>query len=103
MCPHDADAVLVFDRESKTTSFLQHKSLQPGGKKYVGICQGSDQRLYCAPFDANDVLVINPFPGWGEEEISFIPNPRSGEKKYMGICLAADGRLYCAPQNASSV
>ena len=32
----------------------------PGGKKWIGICWAEHERkLFCAPFDASDVLVID--------------------------------------------
>ena len=70
-----------------------------GGIKYSDICAGPDGLLYCAPFNASSVLVIDPCA----RTLSFINGAGDLGMKYYGICAGPDGLLYCPPFNASSV
>lgn len=88
--------------------------------KWKGCALGSDGKLYCAPYNANVVLVIDPgqdgklsYIGDNDDNNgdtnsgissdvanSFIP---TGDCKWSGIAAGVDGRLYCAPCHANSV
>ena len=70
-----------------------------GGIKYSDICAGPDGLLYCSPFNASSVLVIDPYA----RMLSFIEGAEEGGLKYLGICAGPDGMLYCAATAASSV
>jgi len=69
--------------------------------EYSDICLGPDGNLYCCPFDANNVAVLDPSTG----KIDILQHDRLdlGNELYSGICLGPDGRLYCAPCAASNV
>lgn len=67
--------------------------------KWSGIAAGADGLLYCAPCNADTVLVIDP----QTHEISHIPGAGAAKFKWSGIAAAANGRLYCAPSQASTV
>ena len=67
--------------------------------KYRGICAGPDGLLYCAPWNAPTVLVIDPWT----RTLGFIKGAGETGEKYFGICAGPDGRLHCGPCNASSV
>ena len=55
--------------------------------------------MYCAPFNASRVLVVDTFNGM----LSFLEGAgEKGGSKYAGICAGADGKLYCAPHSASA-
>ncbi|CAE8625226.1 unnamed protein product [Polarella glacialis] len=64
---------------------------------WSGIAMADNGKLFCAPQDANAVLVIDP-DTWA---LSFIPlaplHLGTLKDKWAGIVKAADGRLYCAP------
>ena len=42
------------------------------GEKLHGLCEGPDGRLYCAPHNASQVLVIDPTA----ETVAFLPGER---------------------------
>ena len=58
-----------------------------------------DGLLYCSPFNASSVLVIDPC----SRTLRFIEGAEEGGLKYFGICAGPDGMLYCAATAASSV
>ena len=60
-----------------------------GGIKYSDICAGPDGLLYCSPFNASSVLVIDPCA----RTLSFIEGAEEGGLKYFGICAGPDGML----------
>jgi streptogramin lyase len=64
--------------------------------KYVGITSASNGKLYCAPFNATQVLEIDPVTG----TTTLIGSVYAGTYKYVGITSASNGKLYCAPFNA---
>ena len=68
-----------------------------GGSKWNGIAECGG-RLYCAPYHAKEVLVIDPATG----TTSTIPCGVEGGWKWPGIAECS-GRLYCAPFNAKEV
>src|SRR5690606_3528679 len=70
-------------------------------EKWAGIALGPDGKLYCAPYRAPDVLVIDPATGTAERT-DFGLN-LSGAGKWRGIALGPDGRLYCCPSFSRSV
>jgi streptogramin lyase len=67
--------------------------------KYVGITSASNGKLYCAPFNATQVLEIDPVTG----TTTLIGSVYAGTYKYVGITSASNGKLYCAPFNATQV
>lgn len=66
--------------------------------KHDGIALGSDGMLYCAPANAQEVLIVDP----KTRDISRLPVP-PGQRKYSGIARGRSGSLYCAPFNAGAV
>merc|ERR1712032_1737957 len=66
-----------------------------------GIALAADGKLYCAPCNAADVLVIDPVSGTH----SFLRDKDLGTTggKYRSIAAAGDGKLYCAPLAAADV
>jgi hypothetical protein len=69
-------------------------------RRWAGIsaCGG---KLFCAPFDDNDVLVIEPTEG-REANITYTPTKKSGPQKWQGIA-ALDGYLYACPCRETSM
>jgi hypothetical protein len=59
----------------------------------------SNGKLYCAPFNATQVLEIDPVTG----TTTLIGSVLAGNYKYGGITSAANGKLYCAPHAANQV
>src|SRR5690606_39266792 len=60
-----------------------------------------DGKLYCAPYSATDILVIDPATGTAERTDMGVD--LSGSNKWNGISVGSDGRLYCVPYSSSYV
>merc|ERR1719229_2057781 len=73
-----------------------------GNGKYVGIAASPTGKLYCAPWNASEVLSIDP-TGSEDPPFTFITEAGDEPSKYHGLCAAADGKLYCAPHSSSKV
>jgi hypothetical protein len=67
--------------------------------KWAGAVLGPDGCIYCAPFNAESVLVINPMM----QRCSVIEGVPPGTAKWMGAAASADGLIYFAPFNADTV
>ena len=75
-----------------------------GGNKFIGIAKGDNDKLYCAPFHASVVLVIDTTTSPATlSTLSPLPDGVSGTHKFAGIAKGDDGKLYCAPFSASVV
>jgi streptogramin lyase len=68
---------------------------------WVGGALGGDGKVYCAPFQRAEVLVIDP----ATSAVSYlnVPNFPLVKDKYAGAVTGPDGKVYCVPYNASSV
>src|SRR5690606_14651855 len=62
---------------------------------------GPDGRLYCAPFQATDILIIDPASGTAQRTNMGVD--LSGTQKWQGIAAGPEGKLYCAPFNATDI
>ena len=72
-----------------------------GSSKWYGACLGPDGKIYCVPFTAPDVLIIDPATGTAAR--SAMTADLSGSNKWYGACLGPDGKIYCVPYNATDV
>ena len=106
--PHDNKAALVVDSSVPSGSASQHSFIHDIArsrkhselaKKYAGIaaCSG---KLFCAPFNYDSVLVIEPTDG-RKPKTRHIPT-RSGLSKWHGIA-ELNGCLYACPHRESSM
>ncbi|CAE7837401.1 unnamed protein product [Symbiodinium sp. CCMP2592] len=123
--PGRARAVLVIDSNTHELHYLWDGELfdEAGAVQYVdedgdpipdylaadvqlwsGIAAAHNSKLYCAPCDADCVLVIDP-GNWKLYTLGLNPPcvDSTSANKWSGICLAEDGRLYCAPSCAGSI
>ena len=73
-----------YDRQR--ISFIQGAGSE-GVLKYNGIRAGPDERLYCAPYNASKVLVIDP----ETRKLSFIEGVGEGGMKYYVYVRAPMG------------
>src|SRR5690606_32774188 len=69
--------------------------------KWYGIAPGPDGKLYCAPYNATDILVIAPVAGTATRTDMGVG--LSGTSKWIGIAAGPDGKLYCAPNSATDI
>jgi len=72
-----------------------------GSNKWSGIAAGADGKLYCGPYEATDILIIDPVAGTATR--SAMGATLTGSAKWNGIAAGADGKLYCAPFNATDI
>src|SRR5690606_40013431 len=72
-----------------------------GSLKWHGIAEGPDGKLYCAPYNATDILVIDPASGTAQRTNMGVG--LLGDNKWSSIAAGPDGRLYCAPYSATDI
>eukprot|EP00631_Chrysoreinhardia_giraudii_P003534 CAMPEP_0197416622 /NCGR_PEP_ID=MMETSP1170-20131217/2897_1 /TAXON_ID=54406 /ORGANISM="Sarcinochrysis sp, Strain CCMP770" /LENGTH=108 /DNA_ID=CAMNT_0042943533 /DNA_START=314 /DNA_END=636 /DNA_ORIENTATION=- len=70
-----------------------------GMKKWSGICACND-KVYCAPFNADSILVIDAANSDVVRTIDC--GGVRGPGKWIGICACND-KVYCAPNDADSI
>jgi len=107
--PCDAVNVLVIDPSTWHLSTIDLNDA-PGGTpcdlqhKWSGIALADDGRMYCAPWCASSLLVIDPaYDTTAYVEVAAW-DPWSEYRAYQwsGI-VAARGRIWCSPDNADSI
>ena len=69
-----------------------------GTFKFLGAILAPNGKIYCAPDNSTEILVIDPVTN-----ITFTFGNFSGGGKWAGGVLAPNGKIYCAPNNATSV
>lgn len=113
-CPQNANSVMVIDTlNSDAISYFDQVGVQSdaddgalnGAAQWYGIYQGADGRLYCVPFNATEVMIIDP----SDDSITFIDttgvvafgagNLGAGGK-WDGGCVYGD-YIYCSPSDAT--
>src|SRR5690606_7205113 len=65
-----------------------------GGSKWSGIAAGPDGKLYCAPYDATDILVISPDFLLGlyfKDEYGYLSLPGGGILRRMDVGSIVQG------------
>ena len=69
--------------------------------KWWGGVRGPDNKIYGIPFNAEDILIIDPVTNTATR--STMGADISGSNKWASGCLGPDGKIYCVPYNASDV
>src|SRR5690606_16529834 len=69
--------------------------------KWSGITAAPDGKLYCAPHNAADILVIDPVAGTATR--TNLGADLSGGLKWSDITAGPDGKLYCTPSYATDI
>ena len=62
--------------------------------KYLSLELANNGKLYAAPFDALQVLEIDPVAG----TTTLIGQDLGGDYEYTSLALANNGKLYAAPR-----
>eukprot|EP00928_Gymnodinium_smaydae_P030233 TRINITY_DN22533_c0_g1_i1.p1 TRINITY_DN22533_c0_g1~~TRINITY_DN22533_c0_g1_i1.p1 ORF type:complete len:364 (+),score=66.45 TRINITY_DN22533_c0_g1_i1:116-1207(+) len=86
-----------FEIEDRELKFIS--GVGGGPCKWSGAASGPDGNVYCAPFNADSVLVV-------ETEVRSLRHLHGiphGRSKWSGAVAGADGKIYCAPYDAESV
>lgn len=72
-----------------------------GSDKYYGNTLGADGKIYCIPYDATTVLIIDPVAGTASTT-NFGLTLTDGDK-WSGGVLAPNGKIYCAPVDSTTI
>jgi len=67
--------------------------------KYSDICVGPNNKLYCSPFGAPTILVIDT----EERKFSCIGTIIPGDSQLSSICAGPNNQLFCSPEKANYV
>lgn len=96
----------VVDADTISTDF-SISSDQP--QLWWGAVLGGDGKIYCVPYNATRVLVIDPSVQSPVGRLSFLSASAGdaaimgGPRKWSGGALAPDGRIVCAPFDSDKV
>ena len=69
--------------------------------KYNSSCLAPNGKIYCSPFTANNVLIINPSNN--SIDTSTISGFPAMTRKYSGAVLSMDGNIYMMPRDRTDV
>jgi hypothetical protein len=72
-----------------------------GATKWVGGVLGPDGKVYGIPYNAADILIIDPVAGTATR--SNMGATLSGADKWFGGVLGPDGKVYGIPRNATDI
>ena len=100
--PHLANVAARFDPVTETLTNIPVAPPVPGvAYSWAGGALGGDGKVYCAPYQRAEVLVIDP----ATSNVSYLNVPTFPllTNKYAGAVTGPDGKVYCVPHNASSV
>ena len=67
--------------------------------KYLGLALANNGKLYAVPFNALQVLEIDPV----NQTTTLIGQDLGGSAIYQSLAVANNGKLYAAPRDASQV
>lgn len=70
-----------------------------GTNKWLTGVNGNNGKIYCSPWDATSILVIDTT----DDSTYLVPTGVSGTAKWAGGVLAPNGKIYFAPSNATQV
>jgi hypothetical protein len=72
--------------------------------KFAGGVLAPNGKIYCVPFNANYVAIINPYTKTVDTtSITNVQGGRTNSAKWYGGVLAPNGKIYCVPYNASNI
>jgi hypothetical protein len=72
------------------------------GTKWQGIILGADGLLYCVPFFAPDILIIDPVANTAVRSALGATFSSGGSKWEYG-CNGPNGRIYCMPRTKAEI
>lgn len=83
--------------KDRTTSLVG--SIYSSTLKYTGSVLGNNQKIYFCPYDAAQILKLDP----ATDTTSLVGTVYSGSGKWAGACLGSDGKIYFTPLNHSKI
>ena len=72
-----------------------------GQDKFYGAVLATTGKIYCVPFDGQNILIIDPVAGTATG--SNMGATLSGSAKWYGGVLASNGKIYCMPGYATDI
>jgi len=113
--PHDTEQVLVINTVTEINSNTPNDTVAftstlganlAGARKWWGGVLSPDGKIYCIPFDAQDVLIIDPVNNTATRNTSILGFMTSSDRartgKWRGGVLGPDGKIYCPPFNETN-
>ncbi len=97
----DTVTVTAATKELSITIGKFGASISGTESKWWGGVRGPDNKIYGIPFNAVDILIIDPVTNTATR--STMGANISGSNKWASGCLGPDGKIYCAPFNAPDV
>ena len=110
-CPYNAGKIMVIDPSiDNSEDRIEYIPLPTGyingTQKWRGCCVTKTGKIYCAPFDAKGVLIIDPSKDLATVEFTEVDNTwitgTEGER-YSGCVSGGDGKVYMVPFNAPDI
>jgi hypothetical protein len=81
-------------------SYTTFGSFGAGVNKWIGAVRAQNGKIYCIPFNASNVLVIDPT----NDTTATIGSLSSGGQKWRGGCLSPiNGKIYGMPYDSDTV
>jgi hypothetical protein len=97
----DSVTVTAVSKEPSVTIGKFGASISGTEAKWWGGVMGPDNKIYGIPFNAADILIIDPLTNTATR--STMGANISGSNKWASGCLGPDGKIYCAPFSAPDV
>jgi hypothetical protein len=72
-----------------------------GSNRWWGGVLGPDGKIYCIPYNAPDILIIDPVAGTATR--SAMGADLTGDYKWIGGVLGPDGKIYGTAQNTTTI
>lgn len=73
----------------------------PTGNKWSGGVLASNGKIYCVPYDATTILVIDT--NTNTAVMDTLGATLTGTAKWFGGVLGSDGKIYCIPHSATNI
>ena len=86
---------------TRTFSVIDISSTISSGSKYAGGVLGPDGKIYCNPYDANNIGVFDPSTKiFSTIDVS---STGTGGAKYAGGVVAGNSKIYFVPRHADNI
>ena len=72
-----------------------------GSYKWGGGVLAPNGKIYCVPYNASDILIIDPVANTATR--SNMGVSLTGSDKWLGGVLAPNGKIYCVPSHSSDI
>jgi hypothetical protein len=105
--PYNATNILVINPANNSASTTEITTITPtnaltGSGKWSRGVLGPNGKIYCVPYNATNILVINPANNSAStSEINI--TLASTTAKWQGGVLAPNGKIYCVPYEAANI